>query len=282
MQKTAISRQTIGGVDPTTPFRMYNKYVGTRPALEIPLLTGLGAAGGALGAKQLGYDPRWGAGLLGILALLYGVGKHVDTGAGLSGALQSLLQSDYYKKHPDAARRLQLAGRKRVQYAQPVGGQLPLGRRVLQAAIPTFKAPELVKRIGEAGEPETPALGIQKEQSSKTAFFMGAADELNQQTIPVYYSRLLVEQDPFLAPEAKEVTKGLLSQASGGPVGMVSGRQLLKAAVKAGAGYATAYLFGRGLASVLGADPETSNKVSKLGGIAAAVMNSGILHELGE
>lgn len=277
--KQAVSRATLNKIDATWPFRQYNKHVGNRPALEIPLLAGVGALGGAAGAKQLGYNPWVGAGLTGLLAALYGVGKHVDTGGTMSDALQSLLQTDYYKKHPEASRRLQLAGRLKVQNAKPVTGKLSLGRRIAEAAVPQLSAPALVKRVGEAGSEER---SMWKEQCDKYAFFMGAADELDQEVIPVNYSRLLVASDPFLAPSAKILTGDLLLAAKGGPVGMTSGRSLYKAAIKAGAGYGAAYLFGRGLTSVLGAGTETSKKLSTAGGIAAAVINSGILNELGE
>ena len=282
MNKTAISKKTLSKIDPTAPFRWYNQSISRRPALEIPLLGALGAGAGYAGAKKLGYSPTMGAGLIGLLALLYGVGKHVDLSKGFGSALQSLLQTDYYKKHPEAAMALQRAGRKKVQYAKPVSGQLSLGRRVMQlgsAALPPATTPPAVSRMGRASDE---LQQMHKYQSDKSAFYMGADDELDQEVIPVNYSSLLVDSDPFLAPEAKQVTIGLLHKANGADAGFTSGRKLFKAAVKAGAGFGAAYMFGRGLTSVLGAGTEVSKKLSKIGGVAAAVVNSGILNELGE
>lgn len=277
MDKTAVRRKTVAKIDPAAPFRWYHRNISRHPALEIPLLTALGAGTGYVGAKQLGYKPAVGAGLLGLLALLYSVGKHVDLSGGFGQALQSLIQSDYYKKHPEAAAALRRRGMKRIHYAKPITGQISTGRRLLQAAIPQIRTPAVVKRVGGAAREMPP--DMQKESSEKHAF---GADEIDQEVIPVNYSSLLVEADPFLAPDAKKVTIGLLRASKGADAGMTSGRKLFKAAVKAGAGYGSAYLFGRGLTTVLGAGTDISKKLSKIGGIAAAVLNSGILNEFGE
>jgi hypothetical protein len=258
--KYAVSREFLKKINLAWPVQKYHEHVGRHPLVEIPLLAGLGALGGSMAAKRFDWRPGVGAGLAGLLAALYGVGKHVDTSSPLA-ALKSLTESDYYRKRPEL---LQQKGLQRVQRAVPVAGSGFAGTRGMAEKLLLQQAEQ------QAGQ-------MQKNNSEKRAFFMGAADEMDQKTIPVNYSTLLVAKDPFLSPEAKSLTVELLQDSRGGPVGLTSGRDLYTSAVRAGAGFAAAYLFGSGLASTLGVEPEKAKKLSQLGGVAAAVINSGIL-----
>jgi len=131
---------------------------------------------------------------------------------------------------------------------------------------------------GRPGNPYTDYIGavprFQKQQSYVDAF--------EGEHIPVRHSMDLVNQDPFLNLGQKVVTNSLIGGAEEGGSGLTTSGQLVRSAVRAGVGYGVASLFGQGLGKILSLPPDEAKAVSRIGGVAGAVLNSGIMDALGD
>ncbi len=106
------------------------------------------------------------------------------------------------------------------------------------------------------------------------------ASEINMYTsdiIPIKQSLDLIDKDVFLDPFAKNTTADLIFGAEKKESGLTSGKDLTRSAIRAGIAFAPAYAFGSGVGSILGLPPAVRDRVSLVGGLAAAVFNSGIL-----
>jgi hypothetical protein len=90
----------------------------------------------------------------------------------------------------------------------------------------------------------------------------------------------LINQDPFLKPPAKGAAGFIVEGAAPGGSGLVSGRDIMRSAIHAGAGYVGAYLFGKAIGSIVGLPPDVVEDISKKGGIAGAVLNTGVLEKI--
>ena len=277
--QSLIGPESFKGVDVAWPHKAYRATIGAHPLIEVPALAGAGAAAGYLGAGLAqnvlgriagGLPGEMGAGaqewfadpenqqtlrdrMAAIGAALggtYGVAKNVDIGSGWGGAAKSLTESDYLERNPEARNRL----------LQRRLGEL-LSRRYQLKKFRWDRGRQLeASDIGERA----------------------AGDPFFQTETPIRQSLTYVGVDPFLSNSQKYQTQGLLVNANNGQTaGYTSGRSLMQSALKAGVGFGTAYLFGHVAGNVLALPPETVKNLSLAGGLAGALVNTGIFKELG-
>lgn len=102
-----------------------------------------------------------------------------------------------------------------------------------------------------------------------------------EDNIPIKTSLRLVDEDLFLNPFEKSVTGSLIYGAENKDSGLTSGKKLTDSAIRAGVGFVPSYMFGKGVGTVLGLPAPIRDRISFAGGLAGAVINSGILKEIG-
>jgi hypothetical protein len=88
-----------------------------------------------------------------------------------------------------------------------------------------------------------------------------------------------VQRDPVLLSYNKRQVSGIVRD-SGDAKKQTSGYRITNAALRAGVSYGAAWALGQGLGSVLNLPQPIVNRLSTAGGIAAAVVGSGVLKEL--
>lgn len=121
--------------------------------------------------------------------------------------------------------------------------------------------------------------------AEKTAFTETLdADEdddpiFTQNKIPVYHSLSTINDDPFLDDDSKSTVLKSIYGADNKTSGLISGKQLMTGALRAGAAYVPAYYFGKTVGSILALPEDVSHKVSMFGGLASAIYNSGIVKQ---
>ena len=103
-------------------------------------------------------------------------------------------------------------------------------------------------------------------------------DPFYSKRIPVSYTVDLIRSDPFLTPPAKGAAEFLVTGKSDS--GLISGKDLMQTAVQAGVGYGAAYMFGKVLGSVMSLPKSTVDSLANKGGIAAAIINTGVLEKI--
>lgn len=244
-------------------------YLGQRPLLRTGLLAGGGFAAGRLGSDMVAklmtrlmfFDKtpeerallvqeldksrvkNVGSALGTLAGLLVAQLGSIDTSNGLRNALKSMYDGDYYKKNPAAldARPKQLGG------------------FVSGMAFPNWGV--------ASGETALPA-DLGKEGSWESGF--------SRPSISLNESRRLVNGDPFLKDYQKQAVSSVFNNITSGG-GIISQKQLAGTALKMGASFVPAYMFGRGVGAILGLPAPTAERISKIGGLAAAVNNSGII-----
>lgn len=95
---------------------------------------------------------------------------------------------------------------------------------------------------------------------------------------PAHYTQQQIENDPYLSPTAKAQAINVISNASGGRAGLITGSDITRAAVGAGIGYVGAKLFGKVLDGVFGGlAPPTHKKLQQTGTIAGLLLNTGVI-----
>lgn len=95
-------------------------------------------------------------------------------------------------------------------------------------------------------------------------------------SIPKRELSLRIASDGFLGVGEKSIA-GHVSAAAEERRGMTSGESLARSAMKAGAGFVPAYLFGRALGTIMGLPQPLRARAAMLGGIAGAVRTSGLV-----
>ena len=283
------------------PFDQYHKYVGSKPMIDTAASTTAGTALGYYGSNVLlnplvkalagatGASPekvkkvqsmirRYGALLGGGGGLLYGLGKHMDTGSGIGGAFKSMVGgSDYWKDNPMAAsKRMRkfhdtvTSGRRSIRTPDILKGLIPKG---IQEAVPTQEELQLddlrrseMQRMMQLDRLQRVRAGLQKQQSYQDPF--AGAD------IPLDYAMSVIQRDPFLSLGKKTVTRSIFDKGSDD--GRVTGPGIMKGALRFGVGMVPAYLLGKNMANILSMDPKKAKIFSGLGGVAIGVMNTGI------
>ena len=113
----------------------------------------------------------------------------------------------------------------------------------------------------------------------KSAGFGDLDNPFLGERIPVKHSIDLINSDPFLTFDQKAQTEAVIANAEQRRSGLVSGKALASSALRLGAGFVPAYYFGKGVGSLLALPPDTTRTLSRIGGIAGAVLNSGIIGE---
>lgn len=274
---SVLQKRHLENVDVSAPFRGYTKYVEKYPLAEAGLLGGAGAAAGYFGTGMLinpiiklllvGKSPAEKAQIMaalhqgggvqrlkriggiagGTLGAGYALNKAVDWSS-LKNIFKSLKSKDYWKNNPEALKAKEDAHQKRIDKTK-------YKSRLKDFTWGREASSSLQKKAGEISDP-----------------FLG-------ERVPIHYSLDLLKTDPFLTEGQKQIATSLTTGAEDRSIGMTSGEKLMKSAVRAGVGFATAYLFGKALSSVMALPPPIVKRVSVGGGIAGALLNSGIFEE---
>jgi len=263
-----------------TPFRAYQQTVGAHPLIEAGTM-GLGgalagyhgsgfAANKMLNSLMAGKTPaqkaairqqleadgtmRWiriisalsGAGL----GAGYGIMKHLDTGSGAKGAVSSLLNPNYYEDNPEALKRLETRRAEAKEKAFYGGG----GRARVQ---------KLDALYDSGRRPKFAALQLD--------------DPFTNERIPIKYTMDTIAQDPFLSMGQKEYTNSLVHGSESSDSGVTSQKSLMRSALHAGIGFGSAYAFGKAIGSIFALPQDITKRLSNVGGVAGAIINTGIL-----
>jgi hypothetical protein len=260
-------------MDPLDLTRKYQENIGSHPGREIPLLTaGAGTAGylaagplirALVNSSAIGSNPqvkqmvtnflvpggdiettkRRIAVLSAAAGLMYGLYKHADWRNGWQGFISSTTKPGYWQDKSE------LAGTS----AKPLN---PMDKDLAEMT----KAVSMDKQALGADEGYMPAV-------------------YTTQDIPVGHSINMIRNDPFLFQASKTRVSGILTDSANGDQ-FTSKLNLTNAAIRAGADFGTAFLFGQGVGRLLALPSPIINRVSTAGGMAAAVIGSGILRKL--
>lgn len=275
-----LDPRQLPAIDVTAPGRWYDKTVGAHPIAETGMLAGGGAMAGYFGGgllarallklvggtlpvekqqalEEWAADPdnlqgfrNWMGLAGGTLGGLYGLAKHMDTRSGFGGMAQSMVNPKYWEENPAATSQL-------------------LARRFRRLATQPY-------RLKKFEWDRLPKLAAEEDSLEQGDPFFG-------KEIPVRFSLNTLGRDPFLTIGQKQQSQDLVvGAANGQSMGFTSGHGLMRAALRAGVGFGTAYLFGNLAGKVLSLPPEAVKKLSLGGGIAGALVGSGIFKELGK
>lgn len=278
------------------PFDTYHKYVGRQPVLDTAMSGGIGTILGYTGANVLlnplisliagmtGADPAkveavknklksYGGIAGGVGGLLYGSGKHMDTGSGIKGWIQSMTDADYWKKNPAAAnRKLQKflenlqTGKKSIRTPDVFGFVHDTLNVPTQEDTEVFELQaKEIERQRKKQLLEQARKGLVKTQALEDATLGGGH-------LPMDYAMSVIASDPFLSMGQKVVTGGIMADADD----PTDAGSLMTSALRFGAAAVPAYLFGRGVSNIMGLPPEKINALSSVGGVAAGILNTGI------
>jgi hypothetical protein len=133
------------------------------------------------------------------------------------------------------------------------------------------------------GVPGMPPVALN--QNTAPLFGIGNSNDFNDTTsllntpvVPLSHSSELIETDPYLNNRQKGVILNIFDHtAEGGRSGLVSARELASGAVRAGFGYGAGSVAGLVLGSIFSLPTRVTQKLSQIGGIANAVVNTGIV-----
>ena len=108
---------------------------------------------------------------------------------------------------------------------------------------------------------------------------LGDSDSLiNTPVVPLSHAEELIETDPYLNNRQKGVILNIFDHTDqGGRSGLVSAGDLASAAVRAGLGYGGGAIAGLVLGSLFSLPTRVTQKLSQIGGIANAIVNTGIV-----
>jgi hypothetical protein len=94
--------------------------------------------------------------------------------------------------------------------------------------------------------------------------------------VPIKHSIDLLNEDPFLTVGQKSFSTHVMQGSEMDGSGLTSGKKIARSALRAGVGFGTAYTFGKTMGTVLGLPKPAKERLSRVGGLAAAVVNTGI------
>ena len=107
----------------------------------------------------------------------------------------------------------------------------------------------------------------------------GSWDSYTSNHIPVHVAMGVIERDPFLTLGQKKTINGFIGNTYEGDSGSISGQTIANTAVKAGIGGLAGFAFGKTLGNIFALESEQVNRLSRYGGVAGAIYNTGILKE---
>jgi hypothetical protein len=259
----------------------YHQHIGRRPLVETGALGAAGAGLGYFGSRlalpylvnallagksQEEQEEAWrelqedgtlgmlsgASGVVGgLLGAGYGLQKHLDVGGGISGALSSMTDPEYYKR-PEVVERMQALAKERM-------------RRV-RTTDRSLTTPYTSGRSGAK------MLEVQASFEDGLLF--------DKERVPISTSIDLINKDPFLTLPQKKVTDLVLTGSGEGSSGLTSGKNLMRSAVQLGVGAGTGYIFGRAASALLSLPPPVTKRLSGAGAIAGALVNSGLFSEI--
>lgn len=250
---------------PPAPLQWYQDAIGSNPAAKIPLFAFAGSLVGHYGlklgskmlvdmlmpladsAKKAQVVDALRASKLSWLGPLAGgaIGASIAAAPHFDPAspLESLTDRDYWANNPKRRRARELSLQKRLDRVWYRSGLGP--------AASTLLVPRPL---------------------SKEA----AISDFRDETVPVRASVDLINRDEFLRPYEKIRVGGILEGAEGGS-GMVSRQDLWQSAVRTGAEFVPAYLFGQGVGKILSLPPVVTDRLSVVGGLANAIRTTGVI-----
>ena len=217
----------------------YHRYIGRDPRLHIPVQTAAGAAAGA----ALG---RFGMPLVTRLMM-----------SGASPEARQLAQMNV------STRRAMLIG------MLALGGEELLRTSLIHSAEGQSAATRL-KKYGPRTSALFDPLTLQKIQS--------VAGEYTEEDIHTSTAVSLINRDEFLDPYQKLKVDTIIAGSDEQRSGWTSPRRLTQTAVQAGAGFVPAYNFGRAVGGILALPEPAAGRLAKAGGLAGAIINSGIFN----
>ena len=140
--------------------------------------------------------------------------------------------------------------------------------------------PEYWKKNPERQAAYTAAAPLTAQEAVSMGKTASYNDPYYDENIHVPTAISIVGRDPVLFPQNRARVASLVAQSSNNGH-TTSGFRITDTALQSGVDFSAAYLFGQGLGRVLALPQPVVNRVSAAGGVAAAVIGSGVLSKLG-
>jgi len=227
------------------PFRLYNDTVGRSPWTEVPTLAGIAGLAGYYGGGALS-------------------DRFVESIAARSGGAD-----------PDRVDKVKNMLRLGLGSSSAVLAALYAYRK--HAMRSTLGTPE--ERLQRAGD-ETPMPDWSTPDSTRPFSFgrtkIASSDPFRLNIIPVNQSLDTIHADPYLQIDQKQLVSTLIGRAPTDTYNNTSGRGLVRTALGLGVDFGAAYLFGRVMTGLAGLPSADAKQISIAGGLANALMNTGI------
>lgn len=254
-------------MDPFTITKAYQQNIANDPRKEIPLLAGGLGLGTYLAARPLLAALSQAAGAFGGPAVQQAVesytapGGDIEVGRRRLALLAALAGAGYgVLKHIDYKGGLQ--GMKSSLTKPDYWKQNP-DRRAAYKTVEDTRTD-----LEKATSMDKVAWGYDQ----------GFLSDYHVQDIPLHKSIDLVKQDPYLLRENRNKVVDIIANSSDDK--FTSKSNLTNTAIRAGADFSTAYLFGTGLGRVLALPDPLVGRVAAMGGVSAAVIGSGVLNKI--
>jgi hypothetical protein len=175
---------------------------------------------------------------------IYGLYKHSDYTGGLARIKESMSDPDYWKNNPDRV----------SEVTKPSPGQLA----GIDGTVDPYEEEMRILRLPEKLAAET------------TDYF--------RTNIYVPDALAAISKDPTLLIPNQIKVQNLIQSSSNQDY--TSGFNLTNSAIRSGAHFGAAYLFGQGVGKILSMPSPLRDRVSLIGGLTAAVLSSGILRQV--
>jgi hypothetical protein len=184
------------------------------------------------------------------LGAAYALRKHMDTGSGLKGALSSITNKDYWSKNPKAVEDF----KKRHKEEKD--------KSYFDSAK---ERSDYLDSIYDSGRGKIASLQME--------------DPFIHERVPIKYTMDTIQRDPFLDLESKAYTNSIIGGAENAESGVTSSKSIMRSALHAGVGFGSAYAFGNVIGSIFSLPEKNTKRLSNIGGIAGAIVNTGILEK---
>ena len=277
----------------------YTRHIGRKPWLEAGVLGTGGALAGYHGMKFLvpglirvllaGKSPgerrnlfnkikkdgtlrflqNLGLGLGGLAGLGYVAQKHLDVGSGFPGMRDSMKSSKYWSSDKGKARLEEMS-------AQRIAEDIDKATLNSTGYSSGRGESKLFQKNNHDRHHRHPAPPSPLEMVSSGARGGGGDPLFSVDRIPMAASLDLIYADPFLSRGQKRVAGMVLEGAEGGNSGLVSGRDVARSAIQAGAGGGVGFLLGKTMGALLSLPSPVKSRLSAVGAIAGAIANTGL------